>query len=841
MLSSHLRATATCLCALSYLFAHQATAHWLDDPRYPEWAQRGRIVYLDHTAATEEDFALVERYKAEGATPFIHAFTPHWPNDVQLVQRLVASDIPVDVRVEGSLFFEDDHVDRWAFVHGKFLPGGWWYNHVWRTNFDWYRLWPESLRATTRKRNGDEKLAYSGHPVTVRREGSPLAPEHRSVRGKQIAWLLAGVDPLPDVPMRPYENRMAKDPAVPYPMLGRYMGLWYDNPSCEPSYDMACRAAWEKHFKEKFGVELWDPPTHPDANVRREWARFWAEAWVDYYRWRKQYQDELLQRRGRPYCFTSGNFSFISRPNGTAEFYFAKRGVVDMLGPSEYTTTFNRGRFHFLIKTALAASHGRPAGKFYPNDLQIAESLAVSGTNTYRPKEAEFLAANVGLYGNTQPGGRIAVLFHVEQNLIESQLVNLQELVDQITSLGYPYEVVTEDDLALRGELARQFPLLVIANTDFTEEQVAGLNDYLGAGGRLLLIGDCLVEKPRYYDLQSPPPWRPDQTVASALSERTRERVVVDARQCMPTRELQAAIEKLGGPGFRLDPPDPDLLINILHQPNGDLTLVGLVNYSGAAKRDVAIRLPAGFDARHAGWISRDGGSGMLPIRAGRIVVPELRYGCTVILANERDIVERWVEQNGKRFPRPPALPEGQMKSAMEYDAAYAARMDLEDVRGDQTLCRYRVGAAGRSGYLIADVLAPKSARVNQPAEVSIRVLDSRYDYVEYWQLVFEDAATGEREAVPVALPADNTHGEAAKLRGATLTATWTPAKAGTYQAYLAYRVVRLVIDGEPFLEPESVAAGYSGTTPANLFLKSQPLMKRPCEDRLRGMVVTVR
>jgi len=91
-----------------------------------------------------------------------------------------------------------------------------------------------------------------------------------------------------------------------------------------------------------------------------------------------------------------------------------------------------------------------------------------------------------------------------------------------------------------------------------------------------------------------------------------------------------------------------------------------------------------------------------------------------------------------------------------------------------------------------------------------------------------------------VALPADNPHGEAAKLRGTTLRATWTPRKPGTYQAHLAYRVVRLVIDGEPFLEPESVAAGYSGTTPANLFLKSQPLMKRPCEDRLRGMVVRV-
>src|SRR5207247_2166176 len=98
-------------------------------------------------------------------------------------------------------------------------------------------------------------------------------------------------------------------------------------------------------------------------------------------------------------------------------------------------------------KTALAATHGRPAGKFYPNDVNIAESLAVSGVNTFAPEAAAFLAANVDLYANTQPGGRIAVLFHTEQNLIESQLVNLQELVDQITALGFPYEVVIEDDL----------------------------------------------------------------------------------------------------------------------------------------------------------------------------------------------------------------------------------------------------------------------------------------------------------------------------------------------------------------------------------------------------------
>ena len=93
---------------------------------------------------------------------------------------------------------------------------------------------------------------------------------------------------------------------------------------------------------------------------------------------------------------------------------------------------------------------------------------------------------------------------------------------------------------------------------------------------------------------------------------------------------------------------------------------------------------------------------------------------------------------------------------------------------------------------------------------------------------------------MPIPLPADNPHGEAGKLKGATLTAAWTPQEPGVYQAYLAYRVTRLYHDGEPFLGPESVPAGYSGNTPANLFLRSQPLMKRPYEDRLRGLVVRV-
>jgi len=814
-----------------------AEAHWVDDPRYPIWAQRGRIIYLDHTGANERDLAIVERLKAQGATPFIHAFTPHWPHDAQIVERLERGGIPVDVRVEAGLFFEDDHVDRFASIHGRFLPGGWWYNHAWRTNYNWYRYFPESVRGTTRKRNGEEKLAYAGHRVTVRREGSPLAPEHRGARAKQIEWLLTGADPLPQVPLRPYENPSAKDPKVPYPMAGHYSGLWYDNPCSAPSYDVASRAAWERHFREKFGAELWDPPSHAHGAVRREWARFWAEAWADYYLWRQRLQNELLRKRGKPFCLTAGNFSFISHPHGTIEFYLAKRGIVDMPGPSEYVPGFCRGRFHFLIKTMLAATHGRPAGKFYPNALQVAESLAVCGTNTYRPAEAEFLAANVALYGRAQPGGRIAILFHVEHNLVESHLVDLQDLVDRVTALGHPYEVVVEDDLG--GAMAKQFPLLAVYQTDLTEGRVAKLNEYLAAGGHLLLLGECLVEKPRSYRLSSPPPWAPDRTVAAMLSEKARERVVVDGRQLLPAGELEGAIERLGGLGFRLEPPDPDLLINVLRQPKGDLTLVGLVNYSGQVKANVAFRVPG--RGLRAGWISRDGGAGMLSLQDGRLVVPELRYGCTVVIGGSRASIEQIVRRNAARFPRPPLKPDAKRLRATEYGAWRARQIAPEKVPAHQRLCRHRVGATDRCGYLLVDVLAPKAVRVGEAAKFELRVLDTRYDYVEYWQLILEETTTGERTAVPIPLPQDNPHGAAGKLRGAALAATWTPKKAGVYQGYLAYRVTRLYHDGEPFLEPENVPAGYSGRTPANLFLRSQPLMKRPYEDRLRGLAVRVR
>jgi len=818
--------------------ARHAHAHWLDDPRYPDWAQRGRMIYLDHTMANERDLAIVERLKAEGATPFIHAFTPHWPDDATVVARLEKAGIPVDVRVEASLFFEDDHVDRFAFIHGRFLPGGWWYNHVWRTNYDWWRVFPESIRATTRRRNGDEKLGYAGHHVTVRREGSPLAPEHRGARGKQIAWLLARVDPLPNVPMRPYENQHAKDPKVPYPMLGHYSGLWYDNPSSAPSYDVASRAAWEKHFLQKFGVEIPDPAAHPDPAVRREWARFWAEAWANYYLWRKAYQNELLAKRGKPFCHTAGNFSFISHPHGTAEFYFAKRGCVDMFGPSEYVPTWCRGRFHFLIKAAMAATHGRPAGKFYPNDMQIAESLALCGTNTYRPEQAEFLAANVDLWGNAQPGGRIALLFHVGFNLIESHLVDLQALVDQITDLGFPYEVVTEDDLG--AEMAEQFPLLVVSQTDFTEEEVAKVSRYLEAGGQLLLLGDCLIEGPRTYDLNAPPAWTPRRTVAGALAGRGQGHPVLAVRSPFPTVLLGNTIEMFATPGFRLDPPDPHVLLNILRQPKGGLTLVSLVNYSGEARKNAVIHVPPKAESQHAGWISRDGGGGMLRIADERLTIAELRYGCTVVLGRDRAVVERIVQRNAERFPRAPLPPDFKWASAMQYGGWRGRQIPPESVPEGQTLCRHRVGATDRGGYLLLDVLAPKAAKVGEAAKLEFRVLETRYDHVEYWQLILEDTATGERTAVPVPLPADNPHGEGGKLAGTTLSASWTPKKPGTFQAFLAYRVTRVHHDGEPFLGPESVPAGYSGNTPANLFLKSQPLMKRPCEDRLRGVAIQV-
>ncbi|HPD17113.1 MAG TPA: hypothetical protein PLE19_19390 [Planctomycetota bacterium] len=823
---------------LALCVPHLVQGHWLDDPRYPDWAQRGRILYLDGTRATEEHLALVERYKAQGATPFIHAFTPHWPDDAAVVERLDKAGIPVDVRVEGSLFFEDDHIDRFAFIHGRFLPGGWWYNHAWRTNYDWWRLFPESIAATTRRRNGDEKLGYAGHRVTVRREGSPLAPEHRSVRARQIAWLLAAIDPLPSVPMRPYENPHAKDPKAPYPMLGHYAGLWYDNPGSAPSYDVASRAAWEKHFREKFGVEIADPAAHPDPNVRREWARFWADAWADFYLWRKAYQNELLAKRGKPFCHTAGNFSFIAQPHGTAEFWFAKRGCVDIFGPSEYVPEWCRGRFHFLIKAAMAASHGRPAGKFYPNDLQIAESLAVCGTNTYRPEQAEFLAANLDLWANAQPGGRIALLFHVEQSLLESHLADYQALVDQITDLGFAYEVVTEDDLG--AELVKQFPLLIMSQTDLAEDELAKVGRYLDAGGQLLLLGDCLIEGPRHYHLNAPPPWAPRRTVAAALADKGRGHSVLAVQSPYPTELLGRAIEMFVTPCFRLDPPDPHVLLNILQQPRGDLTLASLVNYSGGAKQNVVVHVPPKAESQHAGWISRDGGAGMLRVANERLAIPELRYGCTIVLGKDRAAIERIVTRNTERFPRAPLPPDFKWASATQYGGWHSRQIAPDAVPETHTLCRHRVGATDRGGYLFLDALGPKAAKVGEAVRIEFRVLETRYDYVEYWQLIFEDAATGERTVVPIALPADNPHGDGGKLAAATLSASWTPKKAGTYQAFLAYRVTRLHHDGEPFLEPENVPAGYSGNTPANLFLKSQPLLKRPCEDRLRGLAIQV-
>lgn len=818
----------------------RASGHWVDDPRLPDWAQRGRTVYLDATQPNEKDLALLESYKAQGATPFVHAFTPHWPNDKALVERLRSQGIPVDVRVEAALFFEDDHIDRFAWLGGKFQLGGWWMNHAWRTNYNWWYYFPESVRATTRRRNGDEKLGYSGHHVTVRREGSPIAPEHRSTRAKQIAWLLSAKDPIPEVPMRPNENPYAKDPKMPYPMLGAYSGLWYDNPSSGTSYDPACRMAWERHFREKFGVEIWDPPSHPDPNVRREWGRFWAEAWTQYYLWRKQLQDDLLKRQGKPLCHTSGNFSFVSHPHGTSEFYFAKRGIVDMPGPSEYVPEYCGGRFHFLIKAMLAATHGRPGGKFYPDDLHIAESLAVAGTNTYRPADAAFLAANVDLFGRTQPGARVAVLFHVENNLVESQLVGLLDLVERITALGFPYEVVTEDDLELDGKLSQQFPLLVVWQTDCTPEQVRRLNAYVASGGRLAVLGDCLIEQARYYDLASPPARTPPASLASALGAKARDRVVVDPRSLLPSADLRRMIEQLGGPGFRLAAPDPDVLLNILRQPTGDLVLAGLVNYSGKVKNQVTIQLAPEAASYHAGWISRDGGGAMLTVQNGAVAVPELRYGCMVVLGKQRSAVERIVERNAARFPRAPLAPDFKMAAARQYGPWHAQQIDPASVPADRTLCRHRVGATDRAGFLLADITGPKAVRAGSAATFDFRLLDTRYDYIEYWQLIFEDTATGQRTSVAVPLPAENPHGETAKLRGTTWSAPWTPPKPGLYQAYLAYRVTRLTQDGEPTLAPEKVFAGYGGGMPANLYLKSQPLEKRPCEDRLRGMVVRV-
>jgi hypothetical protein len=217
-----------------------------------------------------------------------------------------------------------------------------------------------------------------------------------------------------------------------------------------------------------------------------------------------------------------------------------------------------------------------------------------------------------------------------------------------------------------------------------------------------------------------------------------------------------------------------------------------------------------------------------------------LRYGGTIIVGKDKAAVEAIVQRNAAKFPLKPLPPDFKWASATRYGDWHARQIPPDKVPDGQTLCRHRVGATDRCGYLFLDALAPKTARVGEPAQFEFHILETRYDHVEYWQLILEETASGQRTAVPIPLPPENAHGEGGKLKGATLTVSWKPSNPGTYRAYLAYRVTRVSHDGEPFLEPENVAAGYSGSTPANLFLKSQPLLKRPCEDRLRGIRVSV-
>ncbi|HOL66178.1 MAG TPA: hypothetical protein PKX93_01810 [bacterium] len=262
-----------------------------------------------------------------------------------------------------------------------------------------------------------------------------------------------------------------------------------------------------------------------------------------------------------------------------------------------------------------------------------------------------------------------------------------------------------------------------------------------------------------------------------------------------------------------------------------------MVNYSGQPQHNLRIRVPEEYWKYVAGWVSRDCGACLLRVENGQILVPEVLYGGTVILGRDQKEVDFWVKKNQNR----PWLARNNLTTPKGYGRWYNRQIAPEKVPDGYCLSRYRAGTHERHEYLFADILAPELVTAGQKAEISLKILQTNFDYLEYWQLIFSEMNTGRQEAVAIALPEGNHHAEGTKLTGETLVTWWQPAIPGVYQVYLGYRMVRLDHDGEPFLEPENVAAGYSGSTPANLFLKSQPLVKRPCLDLVRGLRIKVK
>lgn len=890
------------LAGLGLMLAFEpAEARWEERANdLPAWAQRGRIIFLRHDG--NQTPPAFDRWQ-----PVLHLHGARNVNAAAVADRK-ARHVPMSLRLEATMFFGDDRAVR--KVAARAFYG--WTEHTWYWQYNWWVRDPGFRQAVLIKRDGQPMIEYWGNSMTEREAGNPLHPLLRRMRSEvSQAVLTPRPDPKspsnPRYPKFPYgSNQYQKydlddvtfgrdETREYYPVFGHLSMLWYDNPVFWADSSEHSQAIWKEHFREKFGTPIPDPASHPNDLVRREWTRFWADAYgrylSEYYACHQRNVAETAvpettrALNGKLHVTVGMNASPVSSPWGAQYLYlFNHHAVSDFPGLLvEYYPLFTQGKFAPMIKFAMASMRGRPTGGATTNVLHEAEALALNGANAFTgvPPRAEaylnFQYENRDLFTNALQGNTIGILYNTRTGLVTETLINAYELGLQLEELGLPYDVIVEDDLGPKNaDFLRRYAAILVPGGEFSDAEAEGLKRYVRKGGHLILIGDAVIEPPQYLELEPGPPsaapFRPDvplgrvfgyDSFAEASTRFGKGTVTVCEDQVLTNGRLKMLLEPEFPATFRLlDPKQSLITVNALRQPGqGDARIVGLVNYTGEAQRDVAVALPERLKFSAAAAISPDGGA--VPLEVAKVdgtpvvTVPELYQYAALVFGKER-IVEKALETVRPRSEELAKLREPLRKVGPSGPLASATRPD--EVGAGQRLSRLRHGTLDSGAFIALDALGPRSVKIGQTFRIEMKILHTGTHYtktatMEYWRLRLLNTATGEEVRTRPAGADEPIEGagilalrdgklvpmdyQAQELQGKALVAELAVESPGRYQAYVNYLYNNVFLQGDagPRVEP-----AFSGDRPeAGWGYPGRPLKKLYLKHKLPRMVIDVK
>lgn len=817
---------------------------WRDFKDVPVWGQRGHLVYCS-SRSFGNAFSKFTEHKMdfdkgkEAGVSLVHVGpikNPYLKREI--VDYLHGIGLPLVLRLDGQFFWGRNYNELMSSLR----PGGWDTYHNTVPNNDWYRKFPPSLAATRVLRDGQPMIEYYGSKWVQRRDLSYMHPVSIQMRDAFLRECVLG--------------EQVFDRPLDLDAGGKVSGVWWDNPgNVGVSYDPYSLEVIAREFEKKFGErypdekdKLWycDPPSlrmrHQDPEIRRWWESVWADAYAGYYAWQYQFiQEELAPKLGKKHLFVGGN-SKLCWSSSSWDYYLFSWPTYDLLGPNETTVVYS-DKHAPGFKLALAASNGKPAGLWtQANDVARAEALACLGVaNNLPPKLRAFQVANFDLYHNAKPGGRVAVLYHLEDGLHHNEIANICRVTDQIWRGGVPLEVITERHLSQR--ILGTFDLVVLPGFRFTDRDVEGLRRYVTKGESLLLIGDNTDEAGQ--DLSTAlagQEAKVDETVSVGKGRLQRY-----GTQLITQAQMAEALGNLRGTAFQLtSPQDSNVLLNVLKQPREDLLSVHLVNFTGKPVSGVAVRLPGELKAKHVAFVSPYGTNEPLSVNDGAVTVPLLDiYGVVVVCPNART-KDRTIARNQSLGGKPTGdqLPIVKIRGDMP-----TKQTKLDALKPGEKLCHLREFSKAGFRRVDADIVTSGTGKVGQAQDLTLKIHaigvwapeHVHFDKVSF-AMVRDD---GYRESVPVPMTPLKTE-EAADVREkdfamptATFvrresTVSWTPKKPGLYQAYLSYRYLSETYEGKP-----DTRAG--GHYKMHDYFWSRPLPKIVYEDKLPCLTVDVK